>query len=274
MNMTVFNASFAAYGASLVVFAGAYLFVKPGWRTGGRWLLAFAWLLQTAFLVLRWKEAGHAPLANQFESLASMSWGLTGISFFFQRKENEAWLAPGVSALTIVLLGVCALLDAAMSPLVPALQSDWLLLHVAVIMFGYSALALSFLASVLILAWPKGARPPEAQSVLPSTEGVTAALDRFNERSMGLGYLLLTAGIILGAVWANEAWGSYWSWDPKETWSLITWLVYTAGLHLRRTHRWQGRRMAWLSVAGFVFVLFTYFGVNYLMSGLHSYANS
>jgi cytochrome c-type biogenesis protein CcsB len=100
------------------------------------------------------------------------------------------------------------------------------------------------------------------------------SLDLFNERAMGLGYVLLTAGIVLGAVWANEAWGSYWSWDPKETWSLITWMVYTAAIHLRRTHRWQGRRMAWLSVAGFAFVLFTYFGVNYLMSSMHSYAGA
>ncbi|MBI5883670.1 MAG: cytochrome c biogenesis protein CcsA [Elusimicrobia bacterium] len=260
MNMKIFNWSFAAYGLSLMAFAGAYLVAKPGWRKAGRGALWAAWLLQTAFLVLRWKEAGHAPLANQFESLAAMSWGLTGIAFFFQKKENESWLGAGVAGLTIVLLGICALLDKTMSPLVPALQSDWLLLHVAVIMFGYSALALSFLASVVILAWRKSAE-------------LTAALDRFNERAMGLGYLLLTAGIILGAVWANEAWGSYWSWDPKETWSLITWLVYTAAIHLRRTHRWQGRRMSWLSVAGFVFVLFTYFGVNYLMSGLHSYAN-
>ncbi|MFA6316002.1 MAG: cytochrome c biogenesis protein CcsA [Elusimicrobiota bacterium] len=263
MNMTVFNWSFAAYGAALVVFAGAYLFARPGWRTAGRRALGFAWLLQTAFLVLRWKESGHAPLANQFESLAAMSWGLTGISFFFQRKENEAWLGPGVSGLTIVLLGVCALLDTSVAPLVPALQSDWLLLHVAVIMLGYSALALSFLASSFVLGAFRG-RPEHETALL---------LDRFNERAMGLGYLLLTAGIILGAVWANEAWGSYWSWDPKETWSLVTWLVYTAAIHLRRTHRWQGRRMAWLSVAGFAFVLFTYFGVNYLMSGLHSYAS-
>jgi len=129
-------------------------------------------------------------------------------------------------------------------------------------MLAYAALALSFLAGTAFLAvYDRRAGDEKA-----------AALDRFNERAMGLGYLLLTAGIILGAVWANEAWGSYWSWDPKETWSLITWMVYTAAIHLRRTHGWKGRRMAWFSVAGFAFVLFTYFGVNYLMSSLHSYA--
>ncbi|MBI4678648.1 MAG: c-type cytochrome biogenesis protein CcsB [Elusimicrobia bacterium] len=276
MNLTFLNAGFAIYGAALAVFAAAYLAARPGWRPAGRLALWAAWLLQCAFLALRWKEAGHVPLSNQFESLAAMSWGLTGTSFFFHRKENESWLPPGVAALSVVSLGVCALLDSSMAPLVPALQSNWLLLHVAVIMLGYGALALSFLASVLILAWREGARPgavaPGAQAVLRLPEGAALALDRFNERAMGLGYLLLTAGIVLGAVWANEAWGSYWSWDPKETWSLITWLVYTAALHLRRTHCWQGRRMAWLSALGFAFVLFTYFGVNYLMSGLHSYA--
>ncbi|MBI5208429.1 MAG: cytochrome c biogenesis protein CcsA [Elusimicrobia bacterium] len=262
MNMTVFNVAFAVSAAVLAVYGAAYLFAVPAWRRAGPWVLGAAWLLQTAFLALRWKESGHVPLSNQFESMVAMIWGLVGLGLWFRRRENQDWLVPAVAALGVAGLGVCALLDTAMAPLVPALQSNWLLLHVAVIMLGYSALALSFIASAIILAGFGGRRQPD----------IALALDRFNERSMGLGYMLLTAGIVLGAVWANEAWGSYWSWDPKETWSLITWFVYTAAVHLRRTHRWQGRRMAWLAVAGFVFVLFTYFGVNYLMSGLHSYA--
>ncbi len=255
MNATFLNLSFAFYLAALILYAAGYMFAKPGLRRTGHAALAAAWLLQTLFLMYRWRASGHVPLANQFESLVSMSWGITALAFCFHRLAPGDWLGPAISALSLALLGLCALLDSTVAPLVPALRSNWLLLHVSVIMLAYAALALSFLASAVYL-----------------TTDTDQALDRFNERAMGLGYLLLTAGIILGAVWANEAWGSYWSWDPKETWSLITWIVYTAAIHLRRTHRWQGRSMAWFSVAGFAFVLFTYFGVNYLMSGLHSYA--
>jgi cytochrome c-type biogenesis protein CcsB len=102
-------------------------------------------------------------------------------------------------------------------------------------------------------------------------ENSAAALDAFNYRAVTLGFLLLAGGIILGSVWANQAWGSYWSWDPKETWSLVTWLVYAVTLHLWRARGWRGTRFAWLTLVGLAFVIFTYFGVNYLLSGMHSY---
>jgi cytochrome c-type biogenesis protein CcsB len=264
MNATTFNLCFACYLASLIAYAAAFLFARPPLRKGGHAALAAAWLLQTAFLAQRWHASGHAPLANQFESLVSMSWGITGLCACFWRLAAGQWLGPATSGLSLALLAVCALLDSSLAPLVPALQSNWLLLHVSVIMLAYAALALSFLAAAVYLTVYHGR----------SFHETAVSLDRFNERAMALGYVLLTAGIVLGAVWANEAWGSYWSWDPKETWSLITWLVYTAAIHLRRTHGWQGRRMAWFSVAGFAVVLFTYFGVNYLMSSMHSYAGA
>ncbi|MDD5629470.1 MAG: c-type cytochrome biogenesis protein CcsB [Elusimicrobia bacterium] len=258
------NICFACYLAALTAYAASFLFARPFLRRIGHAALAAAWLLQTAFLAQRWHASGHAPLANQFESLVSMSWGITALCAAFWRLAPGEWLGPATSGLSLVLLAVCALLDSTVAPLVPALQSNWLLLHVSVIMLAYSALALSFLAAAVYLTAYHGRHAHET----------AVGLDRFNERSMALGYALLTAGIILGAVWANEAWGSYWSWDPKETWSLITWLVYTSAIHLRRTNRWQGRAMAWFSVAGFAVVLFTYFGVNYLMSSMHSYAGS
>ncbi|MBI5241682.1 MAG: c-type cytochrome biogenesis protein CcsB [Elusimicrobia bacterium] len=263
MDATTLNLCFAAYLAALACYAAAHVSDRPRARQAGHILLAAAWLLQTVFLAQRWRVSGHAPMSNQFESLVSMAWGITALAGCLWRLAPGRWLGPATAGLNLVLLALCALLDKSVAPLVPALQSNWLLLHVSVIMLAYSALALSFLASAAYLL-SHHRRPAEQ----------TAALDLFNERAMGLGYLLLTAGIILGAVWANEAWGTYWSWDPKETWSLITWLVYTGAIHLRRTHRWHGRAMAWFSAAGFAVVLFTYFGVNYLMSSLHSYAGS
>ncbi len=264
MNTTSLNLAFVCYLASLISYAAAFLFARPRLRQVGHAALAAAWLLQTTFLAQRWHASGHAPLANQFESLVCMSWGITGLCAAFWRLAAGKWLGPAISGLSLAILAVCSLLDSSIAPLVPALQSNWLLLHVSVIMLAYAALALSLLASAVYLAAYGGRTSYQA----------AVSLDRFNERAMGLGYVLLTAGIVLGAVWANEAWGSYWSWDPKETWSLITWMVYTAAIHLRRTHRWQGRRMAWFSVVGFAAVLFTYFGVNYLMSSMHSYAGS
>lgn len=268
MSATMINLTFAFYLISLAAYGVSYIFSRPKWRFAGIGALGVAWILQTVYLLMRWQVAGHSPLSNQYESLVTMSWGVTLLFFGFYRINPAVWFGFWVATANLLILAVCSILDRSIAPLVPALQSNWLLFHVAVIMMGYSGLTLSFVAAIVYLA--AYARGPAGSKSTIRREAADA-LDKFNERAMALGYLLLTIGIILGAVWANEAWGSYWSWDPKETWSLVTWLVYTTALHLRRTRGWKGTRMAWLSIIGFAFVLFTYFGVNYLMSGLHSY---
>ena len=187
MNATTLNLCFACYLAALIAYAAAFLFARPLVRKGSNVALAAAWLLQTAFLAQRWHASGHAPLANQFESLVSMSWGITGLCAAFWRIAPGQWLGPATSGLSLALLAVCALLDSSVAPLVPALQSNWLLLHVSVIMLAYAALALSFLASAVFLT-AYGSRTSHETAV---------KLDLFNERAMGLGYVLLTAGIVL-----------------------------------------------------------------------------
>jgi len=147
-------------------------------------------------------------------------------------------------------------------PLMPALRSNWLTVHVFTCFLGYGGFAVAALASLGYLVTPR--RRPE----------LMMAFDTATAKTISFGFLFLTAGIITGAVWANSAWGTYWSWDPKETWSLITWFVYAVFLHCRYMRGWKGTRAAWISVAGFASVIFTYFGVNYLLSGLHSYASS
>ncbi len=256
------NWAFGFYFFSLAVYGACYIFSRPKWRFAGIGALGIAWLFQTVYLILRWHASGHCPLSNQYESLVVMSWGVTTLFFIFYRSRPAVWFGFCVAAVNLIILGGCSLLDDSISPLVPALQSNWLLFHVGVIMMGYAALTLSFAAAIAYLVVCAGGQ----------NSGKAAALDRFNERAMALGYLLLTTGIILGSVWANAAWGSYWSWDPKEAWSLVTWLVYAEAIHLRMARGWQGRKMAWLSIIGFTFILFTYFGVNYLLSGLHSYS--
>jgi len=173
-------------------------------------------------------------------------------------------------------------------PLVPALKSNWLMMHVSVMMLSYSALLVGSLVAIafLLITWGqkvelRGSSVGSGsyrlgQRNLDDTltlEKLTLAdtLDNISYRIIGLGFPLLTIGIIAGAVWANEAWGSYWSWDPKETWALITWLVYAAYLHSRISRGWQGRKPALLASAGFLVVWVCYLGVNLLGKGLHSY---
>lgn len=173
-------------------------------------------------------------------------------------------------------------------PLVPALKSNWLMMHVSVMMLSYSALLVGSLVSIafLVLTWGeaielKGSSVGsgsyrQSQRTMNDTlviEKLSLAdtLDNISYRIIGLGFPLLTIGIIAGAVWANEAWGSYWSWDPKETWALITWLIFAAYLHARITKGWQGRKPALLASGGFVVVWICYLGVNLLGKGLHSY---
>jgi cytochrome c-type biogenesis protein CcsB len=187
------------------------------------------------------------------------------------------------------------------APLVPALKSNWLMMHVSIMMFSYSTLIIGSLLSIVFLVLTQGKQVslkgssigitsdlksnediPEISSnmsiALGVKEGVLEkkltlleSLDNLSYRIIGLGFPLLTIGIIAGAVWANEAWGSYWSWDPKETWALITWLVFAAYLHTRITRSWQGKGPAILASIGFIVVWVCYLGVNFLGKGLHSY---
>ncbi|MGA1865424.1 MAG: c-type cytochrome biogenesis protein CcsB, partial [bacterium] len=153
----------------------------------------------------------------------------------------------------------------------PALQSNWLLIHVVTCFFGYAAFAIAFGFSIMYLikhGHEKDGLKTGFISLLPSSQ----VLDDLEYKAVAVGFPFLTLGIITGAAWAHYAWGSYWSWDPKETWSLITWFVYAAFLHARFTAGWRGKRTAILSILGFLFVLMTYFGVSFLLGGLHSYA--
>jgi len=259
------NVPFALYLLSLFVYALAYLKSDRRWNLAGFTLSVAGWAGQTFFLARRWMEGGRAPMANQHESLLILAWTLMLLYVVYRRKLALPLLGAWISVACLLVLGVASLIDPSIRPLMPALQSNWLLYHVAVIMAGYGALLLSaVVGGIHLFSSRKGRKPSPAK-------GSLEALDDLDYRALSLGFLLLTGGILLGSVWANEAWGAYWSWDPKETWSLITWFFYATALHLRRSRGWTGRRFSWMSLAGVAFILFTYFGVNYLLSGMHSY---
>jgi cytochrome c-type biogenesis protein CcsB len=205
----------------------------------------------------------QAPLSNYYDSLVFFSWCLPAMGLLAFRRHLQGWLGAIVAMLACLLLAKASFggVNANIQPLMPALKSNWLLIHVVVCFLGYAALTVAFGAALLYLI--QDYSPREALPALPM-------LDRLIYRAAILGFFLLTFGILTGAVWAETAWGKYWSWDPKEDASLVTWLIYAAMIHARLLKGWQGRRIAWLAVLGFLAIIFTYFGVNYLQS-MHAY---
>jgi cytochrome c-type biogenesis protein CcsB len=345
------NAAFAVlFGTLLVYWVGAAFPGLPALATLGTTGMAIANLTIAALLGARWLEAGYFPLSNLYESLFFLTWGITTMHLVAEQM-SQSRLVGAVTA--PVALGITAFAALTLSddmqqsaPLVPALKSNWLMMHVSVMMFSYATLMVGAVLAIAFLFVTRGQNvelrgssvgtgayrlkrvgeastaptaatlaeaPVESLAETPAEipivavalasagdvavlEKVTSVpgvdtvkrdaakmllspqrlsladtLDNISYRIIGLGFPLLTIGIISGGVWANEAWGSYWSWDPKETWALITWLVFAAYLHSRITRGWQGRRPAILAALGFVVVWVCYLGVNLLGKGLHSY---
>jgi cytochrome c-type biogenesis protein CcsB len=237
-------------------------------------------LIHTAAILYRWVESyqlgiGHAPLSNMYESLVFFSWCIAFLYLLWERKLKSRVLGAFAMPFPFLFIAYASLapgVSARIDPLMPALQSNWLHAHVITCFLSYSSFALSCAVSVMYLLKlrkkEKGQKEAGLMALFPSLD----ALDTLVYKTIVVGFPLLTIGIVTGAAWANYAWGSYWSWDPKETWSLITWFVYAIFLHARFAREWRGKRTAALSIIGFLAVIFTYFGVNYVLSGLHSYA--
>jgi ABC-type transport system involved in cytochrome c biogenesis permease subunit len=258
---SLFTVSFVLYVAALVVYFAALFARKDGWARGGLFLALAGLAFHTAALVLRAASSGHAPFTNMFESLSFLSWAIVVALGVFGRKSNGPKIGPYLMLIVVALVALASspLMPKQAAPLVPALQSYWLWLHVSVTLLGEAFFAVAFVASLLFLA--------------ADNEDKRARLDALAYRAVAVGFPLFTlGGLVFGMVWAYRAWGRYWAWDPKEVWSLITWFVFALYLHTRIVMGWKGKRSAWIAVAGFLAALFTYFGVNYLLAGLHSYA--
>jgi len=239
-------------------------------------------------LICRWIISSHFPISNLFESLCFLSWGLT-LGQLLLQKEYQTAVIPcvGIPASLLTLGFACFVLPDNLriaSNLVPALRSSWLVMHVSVVMLSYSALIIGSLLSTSVLIIDNN-KPLQIRSNSIGIGGYknfnkfhndtdfshSEKLDTLSYRSILIGFFLLTLGLITGAIWANEAWGTWWSWDPKETWAFISWIFYACYLHMRISRGWQGRKPAILATTGFFIVLICYLGVNYLGVGLHSY---
>lgn len=246
-------------------------------------------LLFMATLSIRWITQGYFPLSNLYESLIFLSWGISIIHLLIESKTKSRLIGAISTPLMFFLSGFSSLtLPTEMQkalPLVPSLQSNWLMMHVSMMMVSYATLILGSLLSILYLAFLFFKEQPTINTLIvdqtsssnsptllvSSKSSLLETVDIWSYRIIGLGFPFLTIGIISGAVWANEAWGSYWSWDPKETWALITWLTFAIYLHSRLLKGWQGRQAAILGSCGFFVIWICYLGVNFLGKGLHSY---
>jgi cytochrome c-type biogenesis protein CcsB len=216
----------------------------------------------TAALLFRWLATGHGPFANMYEFSIAFAWGALAVHVYFLGRYRQWTTGVVVLPVGLALLLYATTIPSAAAPLVPALQNSLLLtVHVAVAVIAYGAFAVGFAAAVLYLAQPGGRRLS-----LPKRD----LLDDLSYRATLIGFPFLTLTIVLGAIWADVAWGRYWSWDPKESASLVTWLVCGAYLHARAARGWRGRRAALLLMVVFAASLFTYFG-NLFFGGLHAY---
>jgi len=260
------------YGIAALFYISGLIFKKNIFSIIGTYITILAVLLNIIGIILRWIQSyemgiGHAPLSNLYESLVFFSFtiGLIYLIIEYQYKKRivGAFVLP-IAYIAIAYASFSPNKD--ITPLIPALKSNWLIAHVFTCFLGYAGFACAFGLSLMYLIKDNGFI---SLNFLPDLDFI----DELSYQLITFGFLFLTAGIITGAVWANSAWGAYWQWDPKETWSLITWFVYAILMHVRMIKGWSGRHIAWLSVIGFGAVLFTYFGVN-LLPGLHSYGKA
>ncbi len=274
MSAQLFSIVTFIYGLAAILYLFSWIFKKPAAGGAANWAMVIGVTGNLGGFILRWIEShqlgfGRAPLSNLYESLIFFALCIAVTHLYVVFRYNVRIIGVVAAPLAFLSMAYASLptVNNAIMPLLPALQSNWLIAHVMTCFFGYAAFAVAFGVSLLFLARLK---KREGSTGLLSMIPDTDLLDELTHQLVMFGFLFLTIGIITGAVWANQAWGRYWGWDPKETWSLITWLIYAGLLHARLMRGWKGKRIAVLSCVGFMAVLFTYFGVN-LLPGLHSY---
>lgn len=230
-------------------------------------------IANTVAIILRWVITDRPPLTNGYEFILTFCWGIVAVYLFsefrFKLKALGSFVLPIPFLLLMFIVMKMGPDERVAASIPPALKSQWLTFHVFTAMLAYGAFAISFgLGIMYILKAGSDGKGQGWIAKFPNEE----VLDELAYKVIGFAFPMLTLCILTGAIWANYAWGTYWSWDPKETWSLVTWIIYAGYLHARLMYGWKGRRAAWMAILGFIAVLFTFFGVNYLLPGLHSYA--
>jgi len=257
----------ALYAAAMGFYAAAWRSTKELVGKAATGFMAAALLFNAGLIVQRWIQADRAPFKSLFESLVFFAFTTTFVYLAFERLYKTRAFGAIAMFLSLAMLGYAlGKWDAEIVKLPPALQSAWFVPHVVVYFVGYAAVSLAFaLAAVQLLA-PRVALVRKLLTLRAGTitTGKPLDVEQMSYELVRFGFVLLTIGLLVGSIWAKSAWGDYWVWDPKENWSLVTWLVYGGYLHLRRVRGWRGEKGAWLLVVGFAVVMFTYLGMSML----------
>ena len=278
INTTILSWVTFIYFAAFVFYLFRMILGREFWGKLATWTALGGILAQTVALIIRWKTSydlgiGHAPLSNLYESLIFFAWTIVMLYLVMEWRLKNKSLGVFVLPVAFLIMAYASLapnISNRIEPLIPALQSNWLTSHVLTCFMGYAAFTVAFALGIMYFIKRRADSGKKEAGVFSRLIPDEYILDELMYQSTVLGFVFLTLGIVTGSVWAHYAWGSYWSWDPKETWSLITWLVYAVMLHARLVRGWRGRRMAAMAIIGFGCVLFTYLGVN-LLPSLHSY---
>ncbi len=263
-----FNFALALYAFSLVGYLCFFILRREKYAAYGSLLVKFGFLFHTLSLATRAVEASRLPLSNQYEFATSFAWGIAFSFIAFEWRYKLKLLGCFVLPLLLLVAFYAAMQSKEIMPLMPALQSRWIVIHVSTAVFSYGAFAIACGVSIMYIIRDRLEEDRFINKHLPNLR----VLDIISYRAIALGFIMLTIVIISGAIWAERAWGRYWQWDPKETWSFITWIIYAIYLHVRLTKGWKDKKAAWFAVIGFASIIFTYIGVNTLLVGYHSYA--
>ena len=264
----LFTAVMVCYLAAMALYFLFFVMKKEKMAKLAGGITGLGFLLHTAALLVRGIGAGRLPLTNQYEFSTSFAWGICLCFLVFLWKYQFRALGAFVTPIIFLLIGYAAMQSREVRELMPALRSNWLGIHMSTAIIAYGLFGVSFAVSLMYLLRDRMRGNSFWEEHIPEEK----KLDLISYRAVSLGFLFLTFVIITGAIWAERAWGSYWAWDPKETWSLITWIIYAIYLHLRLSRGWRGKRAAIFAAAGFVCVIFTYIGVNTFIPSIHSYA--
>jgi cytochrome c-type biogenesis protein CcsB len=278
INTTILSWVTFIFFAAFVFYLFRMILGREFWGKLATWTALVGLVAQSIALIIRWKTSydlgmGHAPLSNFYESLIFFAWTIVFLYLLMEWRLKNRSIGAFVLPIAFLIMAYASIapgISNRIEPLIPALQSNWLTSHVLTCFLGYAAFTVAFALGLMFFVKKAAGADSSRSSIFIRLLPNEYQMDDLMYSSTTLGFIFLTLGIVTGSVWAHYAWGSYWSWDPKETWSLITWLVYAVMLHTRLVRGWRGKRMAIMAIVGFACVLFTYLGVN-LLPSLHSY---
>jgi cytochrome c-type biogenesis protein CcsB len=270
MNLLFFQLALGAYLLATVGYIAYFIKPEQKWTAAASLLVTLlGFLLHITYFLLRWTESGRIPITSFFEAANFLGMGIVLVFLIMEFRFKIATLGSFMLPLVIVLMAPALILSGDIKAINPLLKSGWLGIHTSLAVLGDAAFAFAFIVSIMYLIQERQLKSKHLGAIfhrLPSLD----IMDTLGYKALTFGWPLYTLGMLTGSIWANSAWGTYWSWDPKETWSLITWVIYLALLHLR-TIGWRGRKMAFLSIVGFVFVLVSFFVVSRIEMGKHSF---